>query len=244
MLSIITATYNAEAKLPRLIDSLIHQSDQDFEWVVSDGGSKDGTLDLVNNAVSVLENVKIDSRPDCGIYDALNRAIKISEGDYYIVVGADDELSPDAVENFKKACQSSDADFVTARIDTGGRVHGVRRPGWRWLYGPFACVSGHAVGLAIRRSLHDRIGFYSLNYQIASDQLFILQAIDDGAVVSSHDFVSGRFDPNGTSGQDVLATLMEGFRVQVAVGESPLIQYFLLGLRIMKNLGRIKSDPR
>ncbi|WP_287963203.1 glycosyltransferase [Alcanivorax sp.] len=244
LLSVVTATYNVEEKIPSLISSLARQSDQKFEWVVADGGSNDSTLELVNNAASVLENVKIDSRPDCGIYDALNRAVKIAEGDYYLVVGADDELTPGAVESFRKACKESEADFVTALIDTGRNIKGVRRPGWRWLYGPFAYVSGHAVGLAIRRSLHDRFGFYSLDYHIASDQLFILRAVDGGAVVSRHDFVAGRFDPGGTSAQDLLATLMEGFRVQVTVGESPLIQFGLLGLRILKNLGRIKANLR
>lgn len=244
LLSILTATYNAANRLPYLIESLAQQSDKEFEWVVADGGSTDGTVELVNNAASFLENVRLDSHPDHGIYDALNRAIKIAQGDYYIVVGADDELSPYAVENYKKACKQSEADFITARIDTGGNIQGVRRPGWRWLYGQFAYVSGHAVGLAIRRSLHNRFGLYSLKYQIASDQLFILRAIDGGAVVSSHDFVAGRFDTEGASGRDVLATLFEGFRVQMDLGESPLIQFGLLGLRILKNWGRIKAQYR
>jgi len=88
-ISIITATYNAAAVLPRLVESLIAQTDQDFEWVVADGASTDGTLEILEQAKTRLKNVVVDSRPDFGIYDAMNRAIKLSKSSYYLIVGAD-----------------------------------------------------------------------------------------------------------------------------------------------------------
>jgi glycosyltransferase involved in cell wall biosynthesis len=239
-ISIITATFNTAECLPRLIDSLNSQTDPDFQWVVADGGSTDETLALVHDATKTL-NVKVDSRPDFGIYDALNQAVKMADGDYYIVIGADDEFFSDAVEQFKAACICTNADFVTARVEVDGCVCGVREKRWGWLYGPFAYVGSHAVGLAIRRSLHQRFGMYSRAFPIAADQLFILDSIRGGATVSEHSFVAGKFYRGGSSGQDILGTLVEGFRVQVRVGQGLLLQLVLLVARVLKNWSRIKA---
>ena len=239
-LSIITATFNTGDCLPRLIDSLMSQSDPDFEWIVADGGSTDETHALVRDAAKTL-NVKVDSRPDFGIYDALNRAVKMAGGDYYVVIGADDEFFPNAVEQYKAACISTDADFVTARVEVNGCVCGVRSKRWEWLYGPFAHVGCHAVGLAIRRSLHERFGYYSRSFPIAADQLFILESLHGGATVSEQLFVAGKYYRGGASGQDILGTLVEGFRVQVRVGHGMLLQLLLFVVRVFKNWPRIKA---
>jgi len=234
-ISIITATYNAAAHLPRLIESLLAQTDQDFEWVVADGGSTDGTLELLEQAKPRFKRLIVDSRPDFGIYDALNRAIRMAGGDYYVVAGADDVLFVNAVADYKSACAASKADFVTARIEVNGSVVGKRKRPWQWLYGQFAHVSGHAVGLAIKRASHRRWGWYSRKLPIAADQLFILSSLKKGASVAEADFVAGSFDVRGTSGQDILGALVEGYRVQVMVGHSLWLQSVLLMLRVFKH---------
>jgi len=114
-LSIVTATYNAAAHLPALIESLRGQTDKDFEWIIADGGSNDETQ-VILNAVRDL-NILLDSRPDFGIYDALNRAIKLTTADYYLVLGADDYLYPEAVASFRKVLFDSGADIVSAQFD-------------------------------------------------------------------------------------------------------------------------------
>ncbi|OYV85676.1 MAG: hypothetical protein B7Z63_05145 [Ignavibacteriae bacterium 37-53-5] len=85
-ISVVTATWNAAQHLPGLITSLQGQTDKEFEWVVADGASDDGTLELLRSVTGL--NIVISSQQDFGIYDALNRAIRIASGDYYIVCGA------------------------------------------------------------------------------------------------------------------------------------------------------------
>jgi glycosyltransferase involved in cell wall biosynthesis len=234
--SIITATFNSEQVISRLISSLMFQSDQDFEWVVADGGSDDSTLEILEQTKPLLRNMVFDSRPDFGIYDALNRAVRIASGSFYIVAGADDSFHPKAVENFKAAITTSGADFISAYVRSGNTLNGPRKLQWPWLHGPFAYVSGHAVSLAIRRDLHQRVGYYSRKFPIAADQWFILEAIQQGATVSQHAFEAGSFDAvGGTSGQDVLGTLLEGYRVQIATGQSKFVQTLVLLVRIIKN---------
>ncbi|MHC1733557.1 MAG: glycosyltransferase [Bacteroidales bacterium] len=92
-ISIITATYNAAQHLSHLIASLRGQSIGNFEWVVADGGSTDGTLEILSQVDDL--NIIVDSRPDCGVYDAFNRAVSLSSGDYLLFLGADDYLIAD-----------------------------------------------------------------------------------------------------------------------------------------------------
>ena len=239
-LSVVTATYNAVDILPRLIRSLRAQTDLDFEWVVADGASTDETLRLLREAAGDLR-IRVDSRPDFGIYDALNRAVKMASGDYYLVVGADDELFPDAVAQYKTACTSTGADLITARVEVNGRAYGVRKRRWEWLHGPFAHVSAHAVGLALRRNLHQRFGWYSRKFPIAADQWFILKVVRNHCLVAECDFVAGRFYLDGTSGADVLGTLIEGFRVRVMAGHALWLQSLLLFARLIKNRRQIRA---
>jgi glycosyltransferase involved in cell wall biosynthesis len=234
-ISVVTATFNAAALLPRLVASLQAQTDLDFEWVVCDGGSGDETMVILAQAQSSMAQVVVSSQADFGIYDALNRGVRMARGTYYIVLGADDTLEPTAIAHYKQAIAASGADLVTACVESNGRIQSARRADRAWLYGQFAHISGHAVGLAIKRSLHDTVGLYSRKYPIAADQWCVMSAVAKGASVSRHDFVAGRFEHAlGTSGQDVLGTLVESFRIQVQLGRSLAVQLVLLLIRVWR----------
>lgn len=236
-ISVITATLNVENVIGPLIDSLRNQSDFDFEWVVADGGSVDATAFLVESCSGLFE-VKFDSQRDNGIYDALNRAIALSSNSYYLVVGADDVLNFDAIENFKKAILETSADLISARSTVRGQL--VRRRSRKeWLYGWFAHVDSHAVGLLIRKKLHERVGVYNTGYRLAADQDFVLSAVHSGAKVARVDHVSGEYSPHGSSGSNIGTTLTESFLVQVSHGHNVLVQSGLLFLRLMRHRNRL-----
>ena len=211
-LSVVTATYNSAQHLPRLIESLRGQTDPDFEWVVADGGSRDATLELL--AATAPLKPKVSSCPDFGIYDALNRAIRLSSGDYYVVIGSDDYFFANAIAAFKRAMAERRADIVTGRLQFGDRVYGVRG-GSSLLNKHLTYVSGHAVSTAFRKALHERFGYYSSAYPIAADRLFILECVKAGATIAAIDEVIGCFSTDGTSHRDVLGTLTESYRIQL-----------------------------
>lgn len=94
--TIITATYNAAATLPRLLESLAAQRCRDFVWLVQDGGSKDTTLELIESWRQQLPDISVASAPDAGIYDAWNKALdRAGEGlgQWVLFLGADDRLA-------------------------------------------------------------------------------------------------------------------------------------------------------
>jgi glycosyltransferase involved in cell wall biosynthesis len=237
-ISIITATFNAAALLPRLVESLRSQTDLDFEWVVADGGSTDGTNEIVNSAMAELRDVKLSSQPDFGIYDALNRAIQLSTTDYYLVVGADDWLDSDCIMNFKQSILKGNADIYTAAIayENGGLL---RRPrGGVWLYGMGAVVTGHSVGSVYKKSLHRSNGFYSKKYPIAADCYFVLKSYRSGASIQECNFMAGHFGQSGVSSVDVVGSICELYRVQIALGAGKFVQTIILVLRLIKALVR------
>lgn len=234
-ISVLTATYNATKHLPNLIQSLRSQTDRNFEWIVVDGMSNDGTVQLLRDAGDLVTQWLSES--DCGIYDALNKALKISTGDYYLVVGSDDRLDPDAIANYRMAAEESGADIVTAPIRADNVISRWRN-GPSWLYGQFAYVSAHSVGSLFKRNLHDRFGFYSKKYPIAADQHFILRACKNGAKVHRVSFIAGDFSLTGVSSRDVAGVLSESFRVQLE-NEGRFLQLLLFFVRLIKNCRRL-----
>lgn len=231
-ISVITATWNAEKQLPRLIESLQNQVDKNFNWVVADGDSSDGTLDLIRKSEGLA--VSISSQPDWGIYDALNRAVRLSIADYYLVIGADDWLAPDAIENYRKAAiEANKPDLVSAAVLIGSSIVNPKS-GMGWLYGMPGEASSHSVGTLIKRSLHDKFGLYSRKFPIAADQLFVKTILKNEGSIVRCNFVAGEFSIGGTSGQDDWGMITELFRVQIKTEQWIFLQVVFLFLRSLK----------
>ena len=86
--SIITVTYNAEKVLEDTIQSIVTQSYKNVEYIIVDGGSTDGTLSIVNKYKEHIHTIV--SEPDKGLYDAMNKGIKLATGDYLCFLNAGD----------------------------------------------------------------------------------------------------------------------------------------------------------
>lgn len=238
-ISVLTATYNAAGTLDHLIASLEAQQDNDFEWIVVDGASSDDTVRRAEAAR--LARKVVVSEPDFGIYDALNKGLHVATGDYYLVLGADDELAPDAIARYRAALVSAPTppDIVTAAILSAEGVLCHARPGKAWLYGLQGFVSAHSIGALMRVDLHQRFGLYSRKFPIAADQLFIKRAAQGGARILQCDFCAGRFGALGVSSVDLAGTLTEFLRVQLATEPGKALQLLLFVLRLLKNYRRL-----
>lgn len=91
--SIITVTYNAAKVLEETIQSIVTQTYKNIEYIIVDGGSKDGTLNIINKYKERIHTVV--SEPDHGLYDAMNKGIKLATGDYLCFLNAGDCLHED-----------------------------------------------------------------------------------------------------------------------------------------------------
>lgn len=237
-LTVVTASLNAAACLPALLHSLRSQADRDFDFIVMDGGSRDGTLALLEASPDLVTHVS--SQPDHGFYDALNHALRLIQTDYYLVLGADDVLYPDAIANFKMCAADQRADMVVAQVKAGRRLLKGYRPHNAWL-GPGHMFTSHSVGTLLRTSLHQRLGNYSYRYAIYADSLFMKNvAQTPGLVVCAGDFIAGEFNPNGGfSRTNFVRSLCELWMMQRETGENALLQYGLFQARLLWNLPRV-----
>lgn len=237
-ISVITATYNSMVTLPDLVASLRAQTDHDFEWVIADGQSTDGTVEYLKSLDGL--DIKLISQKDFGVYDALNRAIMHSCGAFYLVVGSDDVLYPGAIRNYSKSIGDGRecCDLVFAKCEVNGDIV-LPQLGKGWLYGMRGQGGCHSVGTLIKKELHDKVGWYSKLFPLCADQLFIGSAINSGARVRLCDFTAGVFSMQGLSGTQTLGLLTEKYRVQLLLGYNKYIQTLLFVARLAKNIGKI-----
>lgn len=96
LVSIITVVYNGEKYLEQTIKSVLNQTYKNIEYIIIDGGSKDGTLDIIKKFEKQL--AYWISEPDKGLYDAMNKGIKLAKGDLVGLINSDDWYEQNAIE--------------------------------------------------------------------------------------------------------------------------------------------------
>lgn len=171
-ISIIIATYNAELFLQRALDSISIQKGCEFEVIVVDGGSRDGTIQIIVENQKLISNWI--SEKDDGIYDAWNKGVKMSTGDWIMFLGADDQLLPDALHSYKGFLESKDHTgilYVSSRmkiIDSRGNTIRIKGWPWEWPYFLKEMTVAHPGSLHSRQLFND-YGLFNSNYKSSGD---------------------------------------------------------------------------
>ena len=170
-LSIITINFNNRDGLQKTIESVISQSYTDFEWIVIDGGSTDGSLALIEQYAKHFAYWV--SEPDKGIYNAMNKGIKQSLGDYLLFLNSGDRLCDKyVVEDFLKL--SFKEDIVSGNIIIDDSIYDVRfSPDEEELSYSYMCEGTilHPSSF-IKRELFLKYGDYDESLKIVSDWKF------------------------------------------------------------------------
>ncbi|MBW0014116.1 glycosyltransferase family 2 protein, partial [Mycobacterium sp.] len=184
MFSIILATKNVASVLEACLDSIVRQTRDDVEVVLVDGVSTDATLHIANRfSTRFGPRLVIDSRRDQNVYDAFNRGIAMSTGQWLYFMGADDALyEPDTLERVAAFIgESEPVDLVygdVMRLSTSTRT---LLADWnldRLLFSGNICHQAQFY----RRELFDRIGPYNLRYPIAADWDFNIRCFANPAL--------------------------------------------------------------
>lgn len=117
-ITIITATYNSGQTLTDTLESVLRQSYTDIDYVIVDGGSKDNTLDIIRRYEPRFEGrMRWISEPDKGIYDAMNKGIRMATGDVVGLLNSDDfYTSNDVLEHVARALSDPNVDAVYGDI--------------------------------------------------------------------------------------------------------------------------------
>ena len=121
--SIITVTYNAEAVLEDTIQSVISQTYHHVEYILVDGASKDGTLSIIDRYRDRI--TRIVSEPDKGLYDAMNKGLRMARGKYVLFLNAGDRLATGATLSRYAMAAERDPDIIygdTMIVDAAGTL--------------------------------------------------------------------------------------------------------------------------
>lgn len=178
-ISVVTVCYNAEASIEETMKSVFSQTYSDIEYIVIDGASTDNTLGVINR-FSDYSFLKIVSEPDSGLYNAMNKAIRLAQGEYIIFLNSGDvfcdkdvliniapHLSADIV--YGNVCRKTHCGNVIEKYP------GKRRVLWLLLQGKMV---SHQV-IFTRTEIMQKYGFDE-SYTITADFDFLTRAVRDG----------------------------------------------------------------
>lgn len=184
--SIITITYNSAETVEDTIQSVLSQDYPNIEYIIVDGASKDGTMDIVNRYSDRIST--IHSGPDKGIYDAMNKGVQLATGDVVGILNSDDfyadtHVISDVVASFNtKQCDAVYADLVYVDRNDTSRV--LRT----WISGSYRqgqFLSGwmppHPT-FFVRKKKYDAYGLYSLQLRSAADYELMLRFMHKHAI--------------------------------------------------------------
>jgi len=207
-ITIIIPTFRAAKTLRATLDSVLCQDFRDFEVLVMDGGSDDGTAAIVEQAAD--DRIRFVAQRDKGVYDAMNKGIAAARGVWLYFLGADDLLyAPGVLSSIFGAGARSheDADFLYGDVVS---------PSYKGRYdGQFAfakLLSRNISHQAIfyRRSLFDKFGAYNLRYPGYADWELNIRLFDAAGVrIRYIDVIIARFGPDGISSRHDSAFLRE-----------------------------------
>lgn len=210
-ISIIVATFNAEEYLFRALHSVMNLDFYDWECIIQDGLSNDKTLEIANYFSSIDGRFRIYSEKDTGIYDALNKAIGKSKGDWIYILGADDELIQDGLKYLLERSKDFDCVYGDVYIrDNNGKNVAFISKDYHVLHTAMCC-SHQAI--IMRSSLIKKLGGFDLQFKISADFELITRAFLSGAkFYQVHKFIC-YFSSTGTSSSFKFSDLKEQYNI-------------------------------
>jgi glycosyltransferase involved in cell wall biosynthesis len=177
--SIITVSYNSLRTIKNTISSVLAQTYHHIEYIVVDGASTDGTIDIIRSFGDRIS--QFISEPDNGIYDALNKGIRLAKGDIVGILNSDDFFYDNSViENIAESFSDEsieaifgDAQFVDP-LDTTRIVRYYRSKSFTKNKFRFGYMPAH-TGFYAKKDLFDKFGYYKTDYKIAADFELLLR---------------------------------------------------------------------
>lgn len=193
-ISIITVVYNNKKTIQDAINSVLSQRYDNVEYIIVDGASTDGTVEVINEAIMIhsKRNIKFISEKDNGIYDAMNKGISLATGSMIGMLNSDDlYINNDVIstvvnEFMTKNVDSIFADLVYVRADDSDKiVRYYSSAGFHPKKIAYGWMPAHPT-FFVKKAIYEQYGFYKTDYQIAADYELIARFIVKNKVSYSY----------------------------------------------------------
>ena len=234
--SIITPVFNGVETIEKCIKSILDQDYPNIEHIIVDGGSTDGTL-------QVLERLKVKfvSEPDAGIYDAFNKGVERSSGEFIHILNSDDAYASTLVISkvMNYICEK-DLDLCHAKIeqvDTAGCV--VSTVGKKLTKKSLLNKMRVAhPSVFVKRSVYEKLGAFSVGFRIAADHEFMLRVWDKVRIGFLPEVVV-KMSWGGASNSQVIVSLRESMAASIIHGQPVLKALSVYYMECIKNIHRV-----
>jgi len=236
-ISIITPTFNSEKYLERCIKSIQSQDYNSIEHIIVDGDSNDETINIIkkyqNNKTILI------SEKDNGIWDAMNKGLKIASGDIVCFLNSDDYYYPNAIKTVVKYFNNNDIDFLFGTTQKYKLMYGYKP--WKIKFS-FGFYTSHSVGFFINRERHLKIGFYNTKYFSADLDFFYKMIVKFKlkGVATKKNEVLGKFQSGGFSSKvNFLDHLKDLNNIRIDNDQNVYYVNLIFFYKIIKNFKKI-----
>ena len=209
-ISIVTVVFNGEKTIERTLQSVLNQQFDDYEYIIHDGGSTDKTIEIVESYRDQFgDKLKVYSELDKGIYDAMNKGIKHSLGDYIWLVNADDWITDDALDivystvlqkNLDNCIISGAMNLIDPISLNITRVAHSNTKGLEMMDKTFKMGVAHPSTI-VSKTVYRDYGLYDDRFYIAADLDFVLRMKKQGIPFIFIDKILSNFRIDGVSNQ-------------------------------------------
>jgi len=235
-ISVITVSYNSINTIEETIQSVINQKYKNLEYIIIDGGSMDGTVDIIKKYSGQI--TYWISEPDKGISDAFNKGIQQSTGELVCIINSDDILLPNVLNHVSEQI-NIDTDIIYGNLSLYRKIQGKEKVHFSQenLYfskGNFYGIMHPAT--LIRKCAYDKYGLYDTSLKFVMDKELFLRMYNGGAIFQHINFTVARYTTGGASGvQNICKVAIESRRVSIRYGMSSIKATYIM----IRNISQI-----
>ncbi len=234
--SIVTVVLNKEKTIEKTIKSVLKQSFTNFEYIIIDGGSNDKTLQIIKRYKKKIK--KIVSEKDKGIYDAMNKGMKLSNGKFICMVNCGDTLTKNSLKIINKYLKKNPSnDFIFGSVKKHwGVLYGYRPNKIHYSWGFY---SSHSTGFFLKNSSAKKIGLYNIKYKYHADYDYFYRMIVKNKMkgtCTKKNEITGIFEKGGFSSITPYRKMfVEELKIRYDNNQNLILICFIALYKIFKN---------
>jgi len=232
LISIITVVKNAENTIEKCIKSVLNQNYKNIQYIIIDGNSTDNTrkiIDKYKNKISL-----IICEDDNGIWDAMNKGVKLAEGEILGFINADDIYYENSLKIVNKYFVEENIDFLFGTVKKYKLMYGYNPSVIKWSFGFY---TSHSVGFFIKTQKHKDVGFYNTKYLSADLDFFYKMIVNfklRGKSTKKEEIL-GEFGKGGFSSKiNYIQHLKDLNQIRIDNKQNRVFVYFLYFIKIIK----------
>ena len=242
--SIITVCFNQQKNISETIESILSQNYNNIEYILIDGSSSDGSLEIINDYSSNIDY--LISEPDNGIYNAINKGLLKVTGDIVGLLHAGDLFyDNNVISNVVSCFKQGDSDLIYGHsvVYTEDRKKIIRKnvsPKYKDNLMKFGWFPSHQ-SIYLKSSVFDQCGFFNEDYKIAADYEFLLRVLIVHKLKAKRlDMFLLKFHLGGVSSKNIMSVVESNYECFIAWKNNNLtIPFYTLPLKIIKKIIQI-----